>query len=207
ARSRKTIRVPTELPAVTVLDIPLDADPENLHAFPAKWDDEEGEKPRVAVIVTRNSRVAPAPGDRILARIARGEGTAPRYSARPMKVLDKPRKADIGIVRRDEDGARLVPVDRKQRVMRIPLGDLGEARDGDLVGVEVTSSGRLMIPRARVTRVVGNPQSEGAVSLIALHALDIPYRFPHGVLREAEEAKPAGLKGREDWREIPFVTI
>src|SRR5690606_17065223 len=95
----------------------------------------------------------------------------------------------------------------KQREMRIPLGDLGDARDGDLVEVEVTSSGRLMIPRARVTRVVGNPQSEGAVSLIALHALDIPYRFPHGVLREAEQAKPAGLKGREDWRELPFVTI
>ena len=207
ARSRKTIRVPTELPAVTVLDIPLDADPDNLHAFPAKWNDDEGEKPRVAVIVTRNARVAPAPGDRILARIARGEGTAPRYSARPMKVLDKPRKADIGIVRRDEDGARLVPVDRKQREMRIPLGDLGEARDGDLVEVEVTASGRLMIPRARVTRVVGNPQSEGAVSLIALHALDIPYRFPQSVLREAEAAKPADLKGREDWRAIPFVTI
>src|SRR5690606_34215715 len=180
---------------------------DDLHAFPAQWNPEEGEMPRVRVLVGPRARVVPAPGDRILARIDAGEDTVPDYTAKPMKVLDKPRRAHIGIVRRDEDGARLVPVDRKQREMRIPLGDLGEARDGDLVEVEVTSSGRLMIPRARVTRVVGNPQSEGAVSLIALHALDIPYRFPHGVLREAEEAKPAGLKGREDWREIPFVTI
>src|SRR5690606_12467864 len=129
ARTRKTIRVPSELPAVTVLDIPLDADPDALHAFPSKWDENAGERPRVAVIVTPHARVAPAPGDRILARISRGDGTAPAYSAKPMKVLDKPRKADIGIVRRDEDGARLVPVDRKQREMRIPLGDLGDARD------------------------------------------------------------------------------
>ena len=67
----------------------------------------------------------------------------------------------------DEDGARLVPVDRKQKEMRIQQGDLGEARDGDLVEVEVKVAGRLMIPRARVVAVIGNPNSEGAVSMIA----------------------------------------
>src|ERR1700742_2214154 len=37
ARSRKAIRRTATLPSVTVLDIPADADPENLHAFPAQW--------------------------------------------------------------------------------------------------------------------------------------------------------------------------
>lgn len=207
ARKRKAIRVTSELPAVTVLDIPADADPENLHAFPAKWDEEEGEKPRVVVTVGKDARVVPAPGDRILARIQRREGLAPTYTARAMKVLDKPRKADIGIVRMDHDGARLVPIERKAREMRIPAGDLGGAKDGDLVEVEITVSGRLMIPRAKVISVVGNPQSEGAVSLIALHSLDIPYRFPASVLAEADAAKEATLQGREDWRDIPLVTI
>ncbi len=207
ARKRKAIRVTSELPAVTVLDIPADADPENLHAFPAKWDEEEGEKPRVVVTVGKDARVVPAPGDRILARIQRGEGLAPTYTARAMKVLDKPRKADIGIVRMDHDGARLVPIERKAREMRIPAGDLGGAKDGDLVEVEITVSGRLMIPRAKVISVVGNPQSEGAVSLVALHSLDIPHRFPASVLAEADAAEEATLKGREDWRDIPLVTI
>lgn len=207
ARDRKSIRVASELPAVTVLDIPADADPDALHAFPAKWDEDEGERPRVAVSVPKRARVVPAPGDRILARIDRGDATVPIYTARPMKILDKPRKADIGIVRMDEDGARLVPIDRKAREMRIPEGNLGGARDGDLVEVEITSSGRLMIPRAKVVAVVGNPGSEGAVSLIALHALDIPHRFPSSVLKEAEAAQPATAKGREDWRDIPLITI
>jgi len=207
ARNRKAIRVANELPAVTVLDIPADADPESLHAYPAKWNEEDGEKPRVTLVIGKDARVVPAPGDRILARISRGEGLAPIYTARPMKVLDKPRKADIGIVRMDEDGARLVPVERKAREMRIPAGELGEAKDGDLVEVEITTSGRLMIPRARVVNIVGNPSSEGAVSLIALHALDIPYRFPASVLKEAESAKEATLKGREDWRDIALITI
>jgi len=207
ARSRKTLRRAAELPSVTVLDIPADADPEDLHAWPASWDPEDGEKPRVRVDTGRNARVAPAPGDRILARIERSDGFPPEYLARPMKVLDKPRRAQIGIVRLDDDGARLVPVDRKQKEMRIPAGDLGDARDGDLVEVEVALSGRLMLPRARVTKVVGNPMSEGAVSLIALHNLDIPHVFPNAVLKEAEAVEPTGLKGREDWRDIPFVTI
>ncbi|WMT90341.1 ribonuclease R [Pelagibacterium sp. H642] len=207
ARKRKEIRPVGELPAVTVLDIPADADPDNLHAFPAKWDDEEGEKPRVTVTVGKDARVAPAPGDRILARIHREGGVVPVYSARPMKVLDKPRKADLGIVRMDDDGARLVPIERKAREMRIPAGDLGGAKDGDLVEIEVTVSGRLMIPRAKVVNVVGNPQSEGAVSLIALHSLDIPYRFPASVLKAAQQAEEATLKGREDWRDIPLITI
>ena len=207
ARSRKQIRPVGELPAVTVLDIPSDADPENLHAFPSKWDDNEGERPKVEVKLSKGDRVAPGPGDRILARIQRGDGVVPTYTAKAMKVLDKPRKADLGIVRMDDDGARLVPIERKAREMRIPAGDLGGAKDGDLVEVEVTVSGRLMIPRAKVVGVVGNPQSEGAVSLIALHSLDIPYRFPASVLKQSQSAKEATLKGREDWREIPLVTI
>jgi ribonuclease R len=207
ARTRKTIRRTASLPAVTVLDIPGDADPENLHAFPANWNEEEGEKPRVAVVTPPRARVVPGPGDRILARIHAGDGPLPVYTAKPMKILDKPRRGEIGIVRLDQDGARLVPVDRKGREMRIEAGDLGAARDGDLVEVEIKFAGRLMIPKARVTAVIGNPRTERAVSMIAIHNLDIPYRFPAGVLREAEEAPEARLKGREDWRKVPLVTI
>jgi ribonuclease R len=206
-RTRKALRRTAALPAVTVLDIPTDADPEALHAFPAQWNTEEGDPPRVEVLGGRTARVVPAPGDRILARIDAGDGEIPHYTALAMKILDKPRKAQIGIVRMDTDGARLIPVDRKQKEMRIPQGDLGDAKDGDLVEVDVKLSGRLMLPRARVTAVIGNPRSEGAVSLIAIHNLDIPYRFPASVERDAEEAREATLKGREDWRDLPLITI
>ncbi|UJW86105.1 ribonuclease R [Devosia sp. SL43] len=206
-RTRKALRRTAALPHVTVLDIPADADPDDLHAYPAQWNEEEGDKPRVAVLQGRDARVVPAPGDRILARIDAGEADIPVYTAKAMKILDKPRRGQIGIVRMDDDGARLIPVDRKNKEMRIPLGDLLDARDGDLVEVEVKLSGRLMIPRAKVTVVIGNPMSEGALSLIAIHNLEIPYRFPASVIREAEEAQETNLKGREDWRDVPLITI
>jgi ribonuclease R len=207
ARTRKSIRRTATLPQVTTLDIPTDADPDDLHAYPAQWNDDEGEKPRVAVLQTKSARVVPAPGDRILARIDAGDGPLPVYTAKAMKILDKPRRGQIGIVRLDDDGARLIPVDRKLKEMRIDTGDLGAAVDGDLVEVSVRVAGRLMIPKAKVVEVIGNPKSEGAVSLIAIHNLEIPYRFPASVLKEADEAGEASLKGREDWRHIPLVTI
>jgi ribonuclease R len=207
ARSRKTLRRTATLPQVTTLDIPADADPDNLHAYPAQWNDDEGEKPRVAVLQLRNARVVPAPGDRILARIDAGEGELPVYTAKPMKILDKPRRGQIGIVRIDEGGARLIPVDRKQKEMPIDSGDLGGAKDGDLVEVTVRVAGRLMLQKAKVAEIIGNPKSEGAVSMIAIHNLEIPYRFPASVLKEAEAAGEVSLKGREDWRHIPLITI
>src|SRR5262249_7287458 len=68
-------------------------------------------------------------------------------------------------------------------------------------------SGRLGLPTARVKERLGSLASEKAVSLIAIHVHDIPYIFSGEVLREAEAASPVNLQGREDWREVPFVTI
>ncbi len=194
-----------KLPPVTVLDILPDCDPDDLKAQPSSWNDDHGPRPTVAILTSRHDRAVPAPGNRILARIR--ENPDKSYSAKTMKILPQLQRARIGIIRMDEDGARLLPVDRKLREMRIRPGDLGKAKDGDLVEVEVRPTGRLMMDQARVTAIVGNPASEGAVSLIALHNLEIPYRFPPEVLREAEEAKPLSLKGREDWRDVTFVTI
>ena len=92
ARTRKQIRPTAALPAVTVLDIPTDADPDAMHAYPANWNDDEGEKPIVMLKLRPDDRVVPAPGDRILARIHPGDDTVPRYTARAMKILDKPRR-------------------------------------------------------------------------------------------------------------------
>jgi ribonuclease R len=207
ARSRKTVRRAAELPSVTVVDIPTDADPDNLIAYPAKWDEEDGERPKIRIETPKRARVVPGPGNRILARIERGDGEVPDYVGRAMKIIDRPRRAIIGIVRSSREGARLVPVERKGRELSIAPGDMGEAEDGDLVEVEIITTGRAMRQRARVLSVIGNPHSEKAISLIAIHNLEIPYRFPGDVLAEAEAAEPVDLKGREDWREMPILTI
>ncbi len=205
AGGRRRVRPSAGLPSVAVLEIPPDADPEAMLAYPLKWDTEAGPRPPVEIVTPHRARVVPGPGDRVLARIERRDGETPAYGARAMKILDRPRRAMIGIVHQTKGGARLEPVERKGREATIRAGDLGDAKDGDLVEVEPIGEGRAAA--ARVTSVVGNPLSEKAISLIALTNLDIPHTFSGAALAEAEAAEPAGAKDREDWRDVPLVTI
>jgi ribonuclease R len=66
---------------------------------------------------------------------------------------------------------------------------------------------RLGLPQARIIERLGDPSAPRAVSLIAIHQHGIPDEFPEAVLREAEAAAPAPMKGREDLRDLPLVTI
>src|SRR5699024_10079627 len=66
---------------------------------------------------------------------------------------------------------------------------------------------RMGLPRARVLDRLGDPSAPRAVSLIAIHQHGIPDEFPDEVVEEADAKKPAGLKGREDLRHLPLVTI
>src|SRR5262249_50552722 len=59
----------------------------------------------------------------------------------------------------------------------------------------------------RVKETLGSVKSEKAISLIAIYAHDIPLQFSPGATREAEAGEPATLRGREDWRDVPLVTI
>ena len=82
------------------------------------------------------------------------------------------------------------------------------AKDGELVEAEQAGpKNRMGLPRARIVERLGDPSAPKAVSLIAIHQHGIPDDFPDKVIDEADKAKPAGLKGREDLRDMPLLTI
>src|SRR5262249_49978230 len=132
------------------------------------------------------------------------------YQGRPIKIIDRAKHRVLGVFRRlAAGGGRLVPIDKKSsgRELTIPADATLDAEEGDLVAVEVSRSARLGLPVARVRERLGSLATEKAVSLIAIHAHGIPHVFPHTVLHEADAARPAMAHGREDWREVPLVTI
>ena len=212
---RKKLHHAGTLPSVVLADITERDKDGELIAVPTEWDTEEhGEAPRIRIHVPRKARPAEIPGvgDRVLTRTEETgeEGEAIRHTGRVIKVLDRAKQRQLGIFRAlPNGGGRLEPVDKKQlgRELAVPPGATADAKDGDLVAVELTRQGRFGLATAIVKERLGSLNSERAASFIAIHAHEIPHVFRREALAEAEAARPAGLSGREDWRELPLVTI
>ena len=210
----KTVREPAALPATLMADITGRDNDGELIATPAEWDEvESGEPPKIRIHIPRRPQpgTAAGVGDRALLRIEKLEDSAGAvYAGRVIKVVDHARTRVLGIFRAAPGGGgRLIPVDKKQagRELNIAKADTGGAEDGDLVSVDLVRSRGYGLASGKVKERLGSLASEKAVSLIAIHAHEIPQAFSAAALREAEEAKPATLKGREDWRDVPLVTI
>src|SRR5919201_1743053 len=171
-RRRKKLHQPGRLPHVVLTDITARDTDGELIALPTEWDEaEHGPAPKIRVRIPRRARPSEIAGvgDRALLRIeeSREKEDAIRYSGRVIKLIDRGRERAI------------------------PPGAGGDARDGDLVAVEVAArrSG-FGLPNARVTERLGSLATERAVSLIAIHAHSIPHVFPAAVLAEAAAGQP-----------------
>ncbi|QIO33492.1 ribonuclease R [Bradyrhizobium sp. 1(2017)] len=213
-KKRHKVSEPDTLPPTLLADITgRDSDGE-LIAAPAEWDEvESGEPPKILIEMPRRPKpgTAAGVGDRALLRIERtDEDEGPAYRGRIIKVIDKAKSRILGVFRSlPEGGGRLVAVDKKfaDRELNIAETDTGGAQDGDLVSVDLVRSRGFGLASGRVKEKLGSVKSEKAISLIAIYAHEIPLQFSAAAVREAEAAEPANLKGREDWRDVPLVTI
>jgi len=213
AKRGKALHETAALPPTVMADITgRDTDGE-LIATPTEWDEEQsGAPPKIRIHVPRRPQpgTAAGVGDRALLRVEKPDSEGGAYSGRVIKIVDHAKTRVLGIFRSlPGGGGRLVPVDKKQagRELNIASTDTGGAEDGDLVSVDLVRTRGYGLASGKVKERLGSLATEKAVSLIAIHSHDIPQAFTPSALREAEDAKPAILKGREDWREVPLVTI
>jgi ribonuclease R len=216
-RHRKTLGKGGALPPVLVGEIAGRTRDGDLYAHPSEWNDElNGKPPRILISLPRRIRGggerAPGPRDSVLLRLERTRDEAFPYTGRVIKIMPREKARMLGVLRLGKDGtARLVPIDKKSQGREIVIGaaDLHGARDGDLVAATPieTGRGRLGLSHAKVRERLGALDTERAVSLIALYAYGIPHIFSPAALTEAEHARPVGLEGREDWRDLPLLTI
>ena len=202
------------LPSTVFADVTARDSDGDLIATPDEWDEEaHGAAPKIRIQTPRQTRPNEAAGlgDRVLLRVEETEeDDGIRHRGRVIKIIDHPRHRVLGIFRQTpHGGGRLEPVDKKMlgKELSIPAGATHDAQDGDLVAVETQRAPRLGLPTGRVVERLGSLKSERAVSLIAIHAHGIPQVFRHDTQAEADAARPATMAHREDWRQVPFVTI
>jgi ribonuclease R len=210
---RKKLHHPGRLPSVTLSDVVgRDADGE-LIATPTEWDeDAHGPLPKIRIAAKQRARPheIAGVGDRALLRVEETGEDDITYSGRIIKVIGRAKARALGIFRAlPNGGGRLVPVDKKQlgKELAIPRDATKDAQDGDLIAVSIAGHRGYGLPTAKVEERLGSLKTERAVSMIAIHAHEIPHVFPVAALAEADAAKPASTAGREDWRKLALVTI
>jgi ribonuclease R len=151
-------------------------------------------------------------GDRVAVRVDKrprgrsAEGTI-------VEILERARSTVVGTFHRQKRTSFVVPLDRKlHREILIPDGAEGEADDGDVVVVRLTTFGNgKMRPMGAVQQVLGRLADPGVDVLAVAHGFDLPLDFPPALLRAADEAAAAGERDpgphRVDRTELLSFTI
>jgi ribonuclease R len=147
-------------------------------------------------------RPALAPGERVLAHLKpAGPG---RYEGRTVRRVAETPGRVLGVYQH----GRIVPTDRRAKAeWVVPPGEEGGAKPGEIVLAEPLPHHRLGLKPARIIERLGAMGDARSVSLIVIHAHDIPQEFPSAALDEAERADATPLGRRTDLRDTPLVTI
>ena len=193
------------LPPVDTVEITGTDAEGDLFAKPVNWTF-DAPPPAILVVTKAGRDLALGIGDRVLAKLIPAGDDA--YEARPIKRVSRAASRLIGVLDVSAGLARLRPADRRFRFdVVIPPTELGGGQSGELVAVEITATPRHGPQRARVVERLGTLNRTANLSLIAIHAHDIPHKFSADSEREAKAAEAPTLSGREDLRRIPLVTI
>ncbi|MBW7849761.1 MAG: ribonuclease R [Rhodospirillales bacterium] len=193
------------LPEVAVVEIVgTDTDGELL-ARPLAW--REAEKPpRIFMAPERRGLPALGAGDRVLARLHRLRDDV--YEGRTIRRITSGPTRILGVYELGGEGGRLRPTDRRQKhEYRVARADAAGAQPGELVLAEPLPGRPLGTRPARIVERLGSMASPKAISLIAIHAADLPVEFSAEALEQAETASSAPLRNRVDLRDVPLVTI
>jgi ribonuclease R len=150
----------------------------------------------------QRGRPALAPGERVLAHLKpAGPG---RYEGRTVRRVAETPGRVLGVYQH----GRIVPTDRRAKAeWVVPPGEEGGAKPGEIVLAEPLPHHRLGLKPARIIERLGAMGDARSVSLIVIHAHDIPQEFPSAALDEAERADATPLGRRTDLRDTPLVTI
>lgn len=200
--------VPKGLPSVAVVEVyEIDIDGD-VFAKPTEWNSEiQGPVPKIEIVPDhKKGHAALKEGDRALCALRRFSDKV--YEGKVIKKLDDPRGQVMGLVVRHKNGYTLEPTNKRAKHnFDVAQEDLNGASDGDLAVGEIQPARGLHRKKVRIMNVIGRRDDPKAISLIALYEAGLSEKFPQAVIDETEGMSVPDLKGREDLRQYPLVTI
>ncbi len=209
---RSRLQISGELPPVLVIEI-SDVDSHgDLMARPVNWEHETN--PPKILMFAHDRRNKLGLGDQALVRLSPNKDKDDKgYVAKVIRKLERKSSQLTGIFRSDDENIAFVdPTDKKDRNRYlIAKNDWNDAKDGTLVLIQLKPtkqrSWHTKAKPAKVIKCFGSVDDPKSISLIAIISQGIAVEFPEDVLLEARESDTPVLKGREDLRKIPLITV
>ncbi|TXH05114.1 MAG: ribonuclease R [Nevskiaceae bacterium] len=151
-------------------------------------------------------------GDRVLVRIS-GTDFKGRPEGSVAEVLERGLRTVVGRFHLDQGISYVIPDNpRVQQDVLIPPDQRMNAKRGQMVVAEITEPpGTRTLPLGRVVEILGEHMAPGMEIEAAIRTHNLPFEWPVAVEQEAaaipDTVQPAQIKGREDIRHLPLVTI
>jgi ribonuclease R len=151
-------------------------------------------------------------GDRAVVRVI-GVDRRGRTEGAVVEVLERSTHSVVGRLH-CEAGVGIVAPDNKRlsKDIVIPRSEIGEAKQGQMVVVEILDQPtRRTPPIGRITEVVGDHMGPGMETDIAIRSHEIPVAWPESVEQQiagfSDQVLEADKADRVDLRKLPLVTI
>ncbi len=151
-------------------------------------------------------------GDRVLVRVV-GKDYKGRPEGTVAEVIERVSRSVVGRLHVDGGISYVIPDNpRVHQDLLIPPEGIGGARHGQMVVAEiVTPPGNRTLAIGTVTEILGEHLAPGMEIEAAIRAHSLPNDWPEAVEREAaripDTVQPEQIRGREDLRDLPLVTI
>jgi len=150
-------------------------------------------------------------GDRVVGRIEHRRRSG-RVEGRVIRILERARTQLVGTYHAEAAIPFVQPVDPRLGAEIMIAGDVKDAKNGQLVAVEITdyASGSRP-PAGKIVEVLGDPTDSHIDIAVVIREYGLRHEFPEDVLAEAAEVPTevteAELEGRTDFRSMPIITI
>ena len=151
-------------------------------------------------------------GDRVAVRI-KGKDRRGRPEGSLVEVLERKTEEIVGRFFK-ESGLGFVVPDNSRVTQHITIAprDTAGAKNGQIVLAKILEPPtRHSQPIGRIAKILGQDDDPGMETEIAIHAHNLPHKWPKKALAEArafgKEVKAGAKRGRVDLRELPLVTI
>ncbi|ALE03755.1 ribonuclease R [Bartonella ancashensis] len=197
-----------QLPSIVVVKISARNNDGSFTAQPINWNDSIKHDVKILPLHSKKDKNIGVEDYVLVKTFLNKNSQVPSYTGRIVRKIYKKKTTTVGIVKKlENDQWQFLPLEKKDRgfIVCKPLNN--NIQSGHLIEAEIPKSTRSNSKNIIIKNILGHITDEKELAIISLISKEIPYHFPKNVLEQVENIKPSNTVNREDWRNLPFITI